>query len=189
MRLAGGCDGPPGLGVACAERERAPRRSRFGRIRAPTPVAAALRIPQPRLVVARAALTVLESCGRALGCENTAPVKLFGYSCAGSFLPRTTASRQVRRGLREDYCGVRSLRRRLFAPRASPKSKLSDLDKLGALTKESRSPPQTTQEASHTSLSSLRRLRDEKPETDPQPSRRRCAQRARILGCLRAASL
>ena len=93
LRLAGGCDGPPGLAATCAERERAPHRSRFGRIRAPTPVAAALRIPQPRLVVARAAPTVLESCDRTFGCENTAPVKLFGYSCAGSFLPRTTASR------------------------------------------------------------------------------------------------
>ena len=53
----------------------------------------------------------------------------------------------------------------------------------GALTKDSRSPPQTTQEASHTSLKSPRRLRDEKREAcRPSPGRRRCAQRARTTG-------
>ena len=56
----------------------------------------------------------------------------------------------------------------------------------GALTKDSRSPPQTTQEASHTSLKSPRRLRDEKREAGGHSQkRRRCA---RHMGCLSAAS-
>jgi hypothetical protein len=53
----------------------------------------------------------------------------------------------------------------------------------GALTKDSRSPPQTTQEASHASLRSARRLRDEKPGDLCSPAQApRCAQRARIIG-------
>ena len=52
---------------------------------------------------------------------------------------------------------------------------LKELCQTGALTNDCRSSPQTNKEASHTSLSSLRRLRAEKPGVLRQRRRRRCS--------------
>ena len=65
-------------------------------------------------------------------------------------------------------------------------SAVSQLDSPEAHSRRRDDPPQTNKEASHTSLKSPRRLRDEKREAGGHSQkRRRCA---RHMGCLSAAS-